>query len=296
MARVANPLLDDDFLRRIEQLSLVSRKVLAGRMRGERRSRRRGASMDFADYRDYVQGDDLRVVDWNIVGRLDRLFLKLFLAEEDLHVFTLVDASQSMAFGTPPKLETAKRVAAALSYIALCGMERASVFVFGETLTRVFPAVRGKRQVWRLFDFLAGVEAAGPTSLAAAGRRFAQRRPGKGVVVVVSDFLDKAGYEEGLKYLRGPGFDVFVCQVLAREEVDPPLEGDLKLVDVEDADTSEVSLTQDLRKAYRRNLDAFCGGLRDFCRKSGFQYLFTTTDRPFDRLILGYLRTIGVVK
>ena len=296
MTRAATQLLDDDFLRRIEQLALVSRKVLAGRMRGERRSRRRGASLEFADYRDYAQGDDLRFLDWNIAGRLDRLFLKLFLAEEDLRVHILVDASQSMAFGTPSKLETAKRIAAALAYIAFCNLESASVLAFAQGPGRHFPLARGKRRIWRLFDFLAGIDAAGATDLAAAARRFALRRPGKGVVAVVSDFLDKNGYEEGLKYVRGPSYDVFVCQVLSPEEVDPPLEGDLKLVDIEDADTAEVSLTQDLRRAYRRNLDAYCGGLREFCRKNGFGYLFTTTDRPFDRLVLTYLRTIGVVK
>jgi uncharacterized protein (DUF58 family) len=201
-----------------------------------------------------------------------------------------------MAFGTPPKLDYAKRVAAALAYIALCNLERASVLAFAGDLGARFPLVRGKRHVWRLFDFLAGVEAGGPTGLAAACRRFAMHRPGKGVVIVVSDFLDKAGYEEGLKDLRGPAYDVFVCQILAPDEVEPPIEGDLKLVDVEDADVAEVSLTQDLRRAYRRNLEAFCGGLRDFCRRHGFWYLFTTTDRPFDRLVLNYLRGIGVVR
>jgi uncharacterized protein (DUF58 family) len=294
--RATNQLLDDEFLRKIEQLSLVSRKVLAGRMRGERRSRRRGTSIEFADYRDYAQGDDPRFIDWNIAGRLDRLFLKLFVEEEDLQVYVLTDASQSMAFGAPPKLQFAKQVAAALAYIALCNMERASVLAFAETLAQTFPLARGKRRIWRLFDFLSGIEAGGPTALAAACRRFATKRPGKGVVAVVSDFLDKSGYEEGLKYLRGPSYDVFICQVLSPEEVDPPLEGDLRLVDVEDADAAEVSLTQDLRKAYRRNLEAFCGGLREFCRKHGFAYLFTTTDRPFDRLVLSYLRAVGVVK
>lgn len=296
MPRLATQLLDDDFLRKIERLSLVSRKVFAGKMRGERRSKKRGVSIEFADYRDYAQGDDPRFIDWNIYGRLDRLFLKLFLEEEDLHVFALVDASQSMALGTPPKIEYAKKVAAALAYIALCNLDRAAVHAFAGDLGKTFPLTRGKRQVWRLFDFLGGIEAEGPTGLAAACRRFAMRRQGKGIVAVVSDFLDKRGYEEALKLLLGRKYDVVVCQVLAPEDVDPPAEGDLKLVDIEDADTAEVSLTQELRKAYRRNLESFCGGLKEFCRKHGFAYLFATTDRPFDRLILNYLRTIGLVK
>ena len=296
MPRAASQLLDDDFLRKVEQLSLVSRKIFAGKMKGERRSKKRGVSIEFADYRDYSQGDDLRFIDWNIYGRLERLFLKLFLEEEDLNVYVLVDASQSMAFGTPPKLEYAKKVAAALAYLALCNLDRAAVHAFAGDLGRTFPLTRGQRQVWRLFDFLGGVEAGGPTGLAAACKHFAMRRQGKGIVAVVSDFLDKAGYEEGLKYLAGQKYDVVVCQVLAPEEVEPPEEGDLKLVDIEDADIAEVSLTQELRAAYRRNLESFCGGLKEVCRKHGFAHLFTTTDRPFDQLILTYLRTVGLVK
>jgi uncharacterized protein (DUF58 family) len=295
MTRAANPLLDDDFLRRIERLALISRKVLAGRMRGERRSRRRGTSVEFADYRDYAQGDDPRFIDWNIAGRLDRLFLKRFLEEEDLHVAILLDTSHSMAFGTPSKLAVAKKIAAALAYIAFCSHERASVLAFDRAVGSVFPLARGRRQIWRLFDFLDGLEAGGPTSIAAAGRRFAATRPGKGLVVVLSDFLDKAGFEEGLKYLAGPAHDVVVCHLLAPEEVDPPLEGDLRLVDIEDADAAEISLTQDVRRAYRRTLEAFRGRLVEECRRRGFASVFMTTDRPFDRLILGLLRSAGVV-
>jgi uncharacterized protein (DUF58 family) len=294
--RLATQLLDDEFLRTIEQLSLVSRKVFAGKMKGERRSKKRGVSIEFADYRDYSQGDDLRFIDWNIYGRLDRLFLKLFLEEEDLNVFVLLDASQSMAFGTPSKLEYGKRVAAALAYLALCNMDRAAVQAFAGDLAKEFPLTRGRRMLWRLFDFLGGLEAAGPTALAPACRHFSMKRKGKGIVAVVSDFLDKNGYEEGLKFLMGQKYDVVVCQVLAPEEVDPPLEGDLKLVDIEDADVSEVSLTQELRKNYRRNLEALCGGLKEFCRARGFTYLFTTTDKPFDKLILNTLRAVGLVK
>src|ERR671935_168197 len=146
------PLLDPEFLARLEQLELVSRKIFTGRMKGERRSRRKGQSVEFADYRNYVVGDDLRFLDWNLYARLDRLFLRLFMEEEDLHFYILIDNSLSMDFGTPTKLHFAKQVAAALGYIGLVNLDRVVVEAFNDRLVQSMPAARGRRSVWRLMD------------------------------------------------------------------------------------------------------------------------------------------------
>src|SRR3954462_10202239 len=230
------PLLDPAFLARLEQLELVCRKVFLGRMKGERRSKRKGQSVEFADYRPYVVGDDLRFLDWNLYARLDRLFLRLFLEEEDLHVYLLIDNSLLMAFGEPTKLHFCKQVAAALGFIGLNNMDRVVVEAFNDRITQSTTPLRGRRSLWRLTSFLEGVEPSGPSDLTRALKAFSLKASGKGVVVVLSDFMDKGGYEEGLRYLIARNMDLYVIQILSQEEIDPPLTGDLKLTDVEDQD------------------------------------------------------------
>src|SRR3989449_5790658 len=144
------PVLDPQFLARLEQLERVSRKIFLGRMKGERRSKRKGQSVEFADYRNYVSGDDLRFLDWNLYARLDRLFIRLFMEEEDLHFYLLIDNSLSMDFGTPTKLHYARQVAAALGFIGLVNLDRVVVEAFNDRLTQTMPAARGRRSVWRL--------------------------------------------------------------------------------------------------------------------------------------------------
>src|SRR5215469_16429979 len=185
------PLLDPEFLAQLEQLELVSRKIFLGRMKGERRSKRKGQSVEFADYRNYVVGDDLRFLDWNLFARLNRLFIRLFMEEEDLHVYILIDNSLSMDFGSPTKLHFAKQVAAALGFIGLVNMDRVMVEAFNDRLTQSMPAMRGRRSLWRMLDFLQKIDPAGPSDLKQALRAFTVKCSGKGVVVLLSDLMDK---------------------------------------------------------------------------------------------------------
>ncbi|MCI0458913.1 MAG: DUF58 domain-containing protein [Gemmataceae bacterium] len=292
----APPLLDPQFLARLEQLELVSRKIFQGRMKGERRSRRKGQSVEFADYRNYVIGDDLRHLDWNLFARLDRLFIRLFMEEEDLHVYLLIDNSLSMSFGTPTKLHYAKQVAAALAFVGLVNMDRVVIDVFNDRLTQSMPAARGRRSLWRVLDFLQKVEPAGPSDLRRALYTFSIKCSGKGIVLLLSDFMDKGGYEDALRYLVARQLDVYAIQVLSREEIEPELVGDLKLVDAEDEDVAEVTVSAPLLKRYKQNLAAFRGGLNEFCSRRGVAYLFTSNQVPFERLVLTYLRQRGLVR
>src|SRR4029078_2112956 len=205
----APPLLDPDFLHKLEQLELVSRKIIVGRMKGERKSKRKGTSVEFAEHRNYAVGDDLRRIDWNVFGRLDKLFLKLFLEEEDLHVYTLLDTSLSMDFGTPTKLHYGKQVAAALAFIGLVNHDRVILDTFASKLDQGIPSVRGRSQMWRVIQYLEHLSPSGETDLKSAAREFAIRHAGKGVVVVISDFLDKHGYEDALRYLLARNMDIF---------------------------------------------------------------------------------------
>src|SRR6185295_11134589 len=219
MPAMRSAFFSSEFLAQLERLSLLSRRIFRGRVKGERRSLRRGHSVEFCDYRAYGVGDDLRYVDWNIYGRLDRLHVKLFVDEEDLCLHLIVDASASMNFGTPSKLECAVRIAAALGFVGLVNMERVGVGVLRERIAEGFPPTRGRNQVTGLVDFLAAVRPAGGTSLNEARSRQT------GLAVVISDLLDPAGYESGVRALLERRFDVHLVHVLAPEEMNPELAG-----------------------------------------------------------------------
>ncbi len=288
--------MDPQFLHRLEQLELVSRKIFMGRMKGERRSKKKGQSSEFADYRNYVVGDDLRFLDWNLYARLDKLFLRLFMEEEDLHFYVLIDNSLSMDFGKPTKLHYAKQVAAALGFIGLVNLDRVVVEAFNERLTQRLPAVRGRRSLWRLMDFLQKIEPAGPSDLRNALRTFSLKCSGKGIVVLLSDLMDKGGYEEALRYLVARQLDIYVIQILSQEEIEPEIVGDLQLVDVEDEDIAEITVSGPLLKRYKQNLAAYRASLHEFCARRGVTYLFTSNQVPFERLVLSYLRQRGLVR
>src|SRR5436190_1654915 len=290
------PLLDPQFLARLEQLELVSRKIFLGLMKGERRSKRKGQSVEFADYKNYVVGDDLRHLDWNLYARLDRLFIRLFQEEEDLHFYVLIDNSLSMDFGTPSKLHFARQVAAALGFIGLCNMDRVVATAFNDNVTETLPAIRGRKSLWRLMDFLQKLQPAGPSNLRESLKTFTMKSSGKGIVVLLSDMMDKEGYEDALRYLVARQYDIYVIQVLCQEELEPELIGDLKLVDIEDADEAEITVSGPLIKKYKQNLAAFQASLQDFCNRRGITYLMASNKEPFDRLVLNYLRRRGLVR
>jgi len=297
MSTTATPaLLDPEFLHKLEQLELVSKKIFVGRMKGERKSKRRGSSVEFADHRQYSVGDDLRHIDWNVYGRLDKLFLKLFLEEEDLHFYTLLDTSLSMDFGEPTKLHYGKQVAAALSFIGLVNHDRVMLDTFSSGLDTGMSSVRGRSQMYRVVGYLDKLAANGASDLTAAVKSFAIKHSGKGVVVIISDFLDKRGYEPALRYLLARNMDIYVVHVLSREEVDPEIVGDLRLVDAEDDDIAEITVSAPLLRRYKENLNAFVGGMKEWCTRRGITYIFTTNQNPFDKLILNYLRERGLVR
>src|SRR3984885_12213582 len=262
-------LLDPAFMARLDQLDLVSRKLLAGKMKGERRSKRRGQSVEFADYRNYVVGDDLRFIDWNIYARLEKLLLKLFLEEEDLSLYLLLDVSKSCDFGTPNKAFYIKQVAAALAYIGLVNYNRVTIAAMSDTVVADTGALRGRTKVAQMIDFVSKLKPDGTSDLAAACKRFAMANRRKGVCVVLSDFFDKSGYENALRYVAGGNYDLFCVQTLSPQEIEPDLTGDLKLKDIEDDDEAEVSITQPLIKQYKANLNAYCLALKDFGTRGG---------------------------
>lgn len=296
MSTDVQPLLTPELMAQLERLELVSRKVFRGRLKGERRSPRKGHSVEFADFRSYVPGDDLRFIDWNTYARLDRLFLKIFFEEEDLHFYTLIDTSGSMAFGTPSKLQYAKQLAAALGFIALVRSDRVRIETIGQPAAKSGPAFRGRTSTWRMLKHLEEIQPEESGNLAQGVKNFCVRNTGKGIVVLISDLMDKQGYAEALKYLISRQMDVYVIQVLSAEELDPPISGDLKLVDSEDADVTEISASPALMKRYKKTLAAFVDGAREYCSRRGMSYLLASNQVPVEQLVWGYLRKRGLVR
>lgn len=290
------PLLSPQLLTKLESLDLVSRKIFLSRFKGERRSSRKGRSVEFADYRNYAQGDDLRFVDWNLYARLDRLFVKLFLEEEDLHLYILLDAGGSMDFGEPTKFRLAQQTAAALGFVGLIRSHRVCIETLGQSLRVPGPVWRGRHRAWQMFQHLQALEPKEKTSLADGVKNFGIRHSGRGVVVLVSDLLDKRGYEEALRYLTARRMDVYVVHTMSREELQPDVAGDLRLIDCEDQEAVEITVGGPLLAAYQRTLGTFLAEVREFCGRRGLNYLFVDNGLPVERLVVDLLRRQGLVK
>jgi len=289
-SRSGQELLSAEFLSQLERFALISRRAFRGRVKGERRSPRKGSSVEFSDYRPYGAGDDIRYVDWNIYGRLDRLYLKLFVDEEDLCLTMLIDASASMEFGEPPKLDYAVRLAAALGFVGLVNLERVGVGVLRERMTEGWTPARGRNQVLPLMEFLSSLRPAGSTSLGEGLAQYALRAREAGVAVVISDLMDPAGYERGLKALLERRFDVHVIHVLSPDEMNPSFGGDLRLVDAETGEMRDLTLDGEAQRIYRQRLREFLERAEQFCRSKEISYYRVVSDTPVQDFVLGQLK------
>lgn len=309
-------LLTPELLRRLEQFQLLAARRAKSSSKGERRSRARGQSVEFADHRSYVPGDDFRYLDWNLFGRLDRLFLKLYEEERELPVRIFLDASESMTFGEPRKFDFARQIAAAIGYVALCGFDRVSVIPFpnaqGRTQTTqanaeavanysqqsaiegALRSVRGKKSSMQFFQNLNALTAGGAADLNEALRRGALEARHTGLAIVLSDFLDPAGYEAGLTALIGRGFQVNCVQILAPDEIAPSTFGDLRLVDSESGGMQEVTFGKYRLKAYQQTVQNFVQRLREYCTKRGINFFMAPSNMDLQDLLLKQLRKAEV--
>ncbi len=295
-ARRLTDLLDPAFMNRLDSLDVLSRKILQGKLHGERRSKRRGQSVEFADYRPYVAGDDLRFVDWNIYGRLEQLFLKLFLEEQDLTVHIVVDGSASMSLGEPSKELFIKKLTAALGYVSLVNNNRVTISFFADGVKGQLANMRGRNYLHKMAEYLLTTECDGLTDFDNSCRQVAAGRIGSGVMIVLSDFLFKDGYDSGLRRLIGNHYDLYAIQVLSAQELSPDLTGELKLIDVEDADVAEITVSSALAKYYKRNVTAYCNELRSFCTRRGAIYVLANSADSVESLVLNYLRRIRLLR
>lgn len=288
-------LFDAVFLAKLDRLSLITKRAVAGELQGERRSPKRGPSVEFADFKPYVAGDDFRQIDWNLYARMERFFLKLFVAEEELTIHVLVDTSRSMDWGDPNKLWYAKRAAGAMGYIVLSNLDRITLTAFGQERELQLPPQRSKRGVVPLFNFLTDLKPGEATNFAAVCKRYVQTARNPGPLLLCSDLLD-AEWETGLQSLLSRRFEVTLLHTLAPQEIEPALDGDLRLLDAEGGPSVDLTADVDLLRRYQQQLADWRAEIASYCNARGISYIPIETNMPLEDVLFTLLRHRGVLR
>ncbi|HKQ69418.1 MAG TPA: DUF58 domain-containing protein [Polyangiaceae bacterium] len=288
-------LFDDDFQRKLDYLAIVSRRVFAGRMRAERRTKKSGSGVEFADHRDYVAGDDFRYLDWNVYRRFGRLLVRLYEEEEDLSIYLVVDSSSSMGFASGKKLRYAKRLSAALAYVGLANLDRITIVSTTDRICERMPTARGKARIFKVLQFLRGLSAEGSTDLGDAMKTFVAQHKRRGLVIVLSDLYDPEGFERGINVLRYNKFDPFVLHIVDESDGGLKLSGDVRIYDCETGDEREVTVTPKVLKQYRDAYRGYLADIKKFCTERQVPYVAADVEVPFDELVLRVLRRGGFV-
>lgn len=295
-AGIREDLFDAAFLRRIEHLALLARRMANNGQRAARRSKKVGSGIEFADHRDYSPGDDLRHLDWKIFGRSERMLLRQYEEEEDLSVYFLLDRSPSMAMapaGEASLFDRALQITAALAWISLANLDRVALVPMADGKARPDRPVRGRAQFYRLLRTLSGLRPTGKTSIHASIRDFVRAKPRRGLVVIISDLYDPDGLGDGLRDLAARGFEPMVLQLADERLFKPSQLGDLVLVDVETGQTHEVFLTPDLIATYREVFEEFAGKVETAAREVGAKALRVDVGLPFDEVVMKVFRVGG---
>ena len=289
-------LFDEAFLKKIEYLYVISKKVFTGKLRAERKTRKVATGMEFADHRNYAPGDDFRALDWRVYGRTEKLLVRLFEEKEDLAIYFLIDCSESMHFTDNIKLDYARRMAAALGYIGLCNQDRVSFVAFNGNVIDRLPLTSGRGQIYKIFSFLEKLKGEGPTSMEEAFKSFAGQNRRRGVVVVISDFYNPNGYEKALNFLHYQQFETYVVHIVDNREFEPAFHGDVSLVDAESGERLDLTMTPKLIAKYKAAFDALCLKMEAYCVARNMLYFRTPVETPFDEIVLKVFRAGGFLK
>jgi uncharacterized protein (DUF58 family) len=292
-------LFDDEFQRKLESLALVSRRVFAGRMRAERRSKKKGSGVEFADHRAYAPGDDFRFVDWNVYRRFGKLLVRLFEEEEDLSIYFIIDCSGSMAFGSPSKFDQARRLCAALAYVGLANLDRVTLVAANESGGSVMPSTRGKNRIFKVFQYLDQLEASGVTDLGQSLKSFVAQHKRRGLALLISDLYDPHGFEAGINVLRYNKFEPYVLHMvepLSGSLAQRAILGDINVYDCETGEEREVTVTERMLEQIVEAHRDYDSAIQRFCTRSHVPYFAAPPDVPFDELVLRVLRRGGVLR
>ncbi len=289
-------LFDDEFQRKLDYLAMVSRRVFSGAMRAERRTKKTGSGVEFADHRDYTAGDDFRYLDWSAYQRFDRLLIRLYEEEEDLSIYFILDTSSSMAFGDGEKLRQGKRLTAALAYVGLANLDRIAIVTATDEISGRMQSTRGKARIFRIFRFLRAVKAEGHTDLGEAMKTFVAQHKRKGLAVLITDLYDPAGLEKGINVLRYNKFEPFVLHVVDPSEARPDLKGDVRVYDCETGEEREVTVTAKVLERFGQAYEEYLEEAKRFCTSRQVSYFRADVTIPFDELILRVFRRGGFLR
>jgi uncharacterized protein (DUF58 family) len=292
----AEDLFDDEFQRKLETLAIVSRRVFAGNMRAERRTKKKGSGVEFADHRNYAPGDDFRYVDWNVYQRFGKLLVRLYEEEEDLSIYFIVDCSSSMAFGDAKKFDQARRLCAALAYVGLANLDRVTIVGVSDEVIARMPTTRGKGRIFKVFDFLRGLKPDGTTELRESLKTFVAQHKRRGLAVLISDLYDPAGFEGGINMLRFNKFEPYVLHIVDPRESKLVLKGDVRIYDCETGDEREVTVTPKLLERMQRAWGEYRDQVERFCTTRQVPYFAADVDTPFDELVLRVFRRGGFLR
>jgi uncharacterized protein (DUF58 family) len=293
---VQEDLFDDEFQRKLDYLAMVSKRVFSGAMRAERRTKKTGSGVEFADHREYAPGDDMRYLDISAYQRFQRLLIRLYEEEEDLSIYFVIDSSSSMAFGDGEKLRQAKRLCAALAYVGLANLDRVTIVTATDEISGRMPVTRGKARIFRIFRFLTQIQGDGHTDLEDSLKTFVAQHKRKGLVVLLSDLYDQKGFEKGINVLRYNKFEPFVLHVVDSKDRVPDLRGDVRVYDCETGDEREVTVTSKVLERYGRAWDGYIDSIRRFCTQKQVSYYRADIEIPFDELILRVFRRGGFLR
>jgi len=295
-ARARGDLFDDEFQRKLEMLAVVSRRVFAGRQRAERRTKKKGSGIEFADHRNYVAGDDFRYVDWNAYQRFGRLLVRLYEEEEDLSIYFIVDCSTSMSFGEGKKFDQARRLCAALAYVGLANLDRVTIVGVSDEVIARMPTTRGKARIFKAFEFLRRLQPTGTTDLRESLKTFVAQHKRRGLAVLISDLYDPAGFEGGINMLRFNKFEPYVLHIVDPSEARPRLKGDVRVYDCETGEEREVTVTDKLLQRMERAWGDYQASIERFCTTRQVPYFAADVDTPFDELVLRVFRRGGFLR
>lgn len=293
---MSSRLLDPEWLQRLERMQVLSRRMASGTQAGKRRSKQLGSSLEFADYRSYAPGDDLRQLDWNAYGRSGKLFVKRFLDEQELHVSIYVDCSTSMGYGQPPKFSRAVQLAAALGYLSLCHLDYVSVYAFDETVRASLTGLQGKGKAAQLFRFLESLQAGGKGDINRALRSGRAVHGKPGMSIILSDFLYESGYEAGVAYVQAARQEVTLVQLLTEEERAPGYQGELRLIDSETGGAKEIAFTPAILEEYEKTIRDYQAALSAYAFGRGITYVSVETEQSPEQIVFGIFRKAGLIR
>ncbi len=283
---------NEAFLRDLEKLSFIAKKINFGTRIGDSISKRRGNSLEFVDYKEYNPGDELRSIDWNLYGRVNKLYLKVFSEEVDLNVSVFIDSSMSMGGKIKEtKLLYAKKLAAAISYIALKSLNSVSLFSFSNSIENVLPPSRKQGHIEQVFDFLENISSGNKTNINESMKNFVMRKgTATGVAIIISDFFSAPGYKEGIKYLIHKGFVVNIIQVLSPEDKKPSMIGKVRIQDIEGISALSLNVNEIMLRKYSKKLNRYIDDLNSFCTMYNVPYLHADTSMHFEETVLKFFR------